>query len=92
MRQKNAKKRCNLYVKNFSEGTSKEDLEKLFGQYGTIENIKVAKNENNQSLYAFVCFTTPDQAASAKQALNGRPFEGKQLYVNNYELKEYRKV
>lgn len=41
IRYKNSKKRCNLYVKNLSPEVKKEDLEKLFGEHGTIENVRI---------------------------------------------------
>lgn len=38
-----------------------------------------------------MCFKTPDDAMKAKMALNNSTFNGKQLYVNHYEIKEVRK-
>jgi polyadenylate-binding protein len=91
LRYKNSKKRCNLYVKNFPPNTTKEQLEELFGKYGEIENIKLFPKEG-ESLYAFVCFKNPEKASQAKAELNQTTFNGKQLYINHYEIKEIRKV
>ena len=91
LRFKNSKKRCNLYVKNFPQNTKKEELLELFGKFGQIESLKLMPKEE-EALYAFVCYASPDQAALAKQQLNSYTFNGKQLYVHHYELKEVRKL
>lgn len=91
IRYKNSKKRCNLYVKNFPPTTTAEELKQLFSQYGTIENIKLFPQEGN-ALYAFVCFEKPEEAYQAKTTLHNQPFNGKQLYINHYEIKELRKI
>jgi polyadenylate-binding protein len=65
LRFKNSKKRCNLYVKNFPPNTKESELTEFFSKYGEIESVKVFPNEEN-ALYAFVCFKSPDHAALAK--------------------------
>lgn len=92
LRYKNSKKRCNLHVKNFPPTTTKEQLEDYFRTYGEIENIKICSKENEGAVYAFVCFKQPDQATAAKQATHTQIFNGKQLQVNFYEIKEQRKI
>jgi RNA recognition motif-containing protein len=91
LRYKNSKKRCNLYVKNFPPTTTKQQLEELFGKYGEIENIKLFPKEG-EAIYAFVCFKNPEKASQAKAELNQTTFNGKQLYINHYEIKEIRKA
>jgi RNA recognition motif-containing protein len=91
LRFKNSKKRCNLYVKNFPPTTTEPELRTLFEKYGEIESIKLLPKEG-EALYAFVCYKSPDSAALAKQQLNLQTFNNKQLYINNYELKEVRKI
>jgi len=91
LRYKNSKKRCNLYVKNFPPQTTEQELRQLFSQYGNIESIKLFPQEGN-ALYAFVCFEKPEDAFQAKTALHTQPFNGKQLYINHYEIKELRKL
>jgi polyadenylate-binding protein len=41
LRYKTSKKRCNLYVKNFPNSWTSDDLTNLFKQFGAIENIKL---------------------------------------------------
>jgi len=91
LRFKNSKKRCNLYVKNFPPNTTDAQLREIFQRFGEIESIKLFPKEG-ESLYAFVCYKSPDNAAVARQQLNMSTFNGKQLYVNHYELKEVRKI
>lgn len=91
LRFKNSKKRCNLYVKNFPPTTTKEQLEELFGQQGEIESVKLMVKEGEPP-YAFVCYKNPEHASNAKAKLQNSNLNGKQLIVNNYEIKELRKA
>ena len=56
----------NLYVKNFSEDTTEDDLRDVFGKFGTIMSAVVMVNQNTgKSLcYGFVSF---DDHASASE-------------------------
>ena len=98
IRFKNSKKKCNLFVKNFPNTYTREDLENLFKPYGEIESVKIIPSEKDasnqregQAKRAFVCFKSPDFAASARQNLHGQTLENRQLFVTNYELPEIRK-
>jgi polyadenylate-binding protein len=91
-RFKNSKKKCNLFVKNFPEGFSVEELRPHFARFGEIESIKILPSHDGQpSTRAFVCFKQPDCAAYARANLHGSALNGKQLYVTNYELPEIRR-
>ena len=41
LKYKNSKKRCNLYVKNFTAETTEDDLRNLFSPFGEIESLKL---------------------------------------------------
>ena len=94
-RFKNSKKKCNLFVKNFPNEYTEENLRELFGKFGVIESIKISKSkpeENKQfGARAFVCFQSPDSAQQARANLHQQNIDGRQLYVTNYELPEIRK-
>lgn len=94
LKYKNSKKRCNLYVKNFPENITKQQLEEIFSPFGDIESCRLFQSpaDQNLNIYAFVCFKTPDSAIKAKQDLTGRQLynSGKPLYINFYEIKEVR--
>lgn len=93
LKYKNSKKRCNLYVKNFPTKTTEEELKKHFEQYGgEVESLKMFGNDKGENIYAFVCFKTPDQASVAKQNLHNTTYGDKPLYINHYEIKEFREI
>lgn len=65
-RRKDIQPNETLFVVNFSEETTKrEDLEMLFSPYGELVRIDMKKN------YAFVQFTSVNDAIKAKDATNG---------------------
>ena len=86
---KNAKKKCNLHVKQFPAQWTEEDISRLFSSYGEIESIKIETGQPANT-FAFVCFKKPESSTIAKQALAGMNIEGRDLIVNHYEIKEYR--
>jgi len=92
IRYKASKKRCNLYVKNFPNSYTRDDLMNLFKQYGEIENIRLEHGQNTKNAFAFVCFKEPTDANKAKQNLQNTPIDGKMLMINYYEIKEVRKL
>ncbi|KAK8882937.1 hypothetical protein M9Y10_045583 [Tritrichomonas musculus] len=52
-----------LYVKNFDETVTDEDLNRIFSQFGNVESAKVMRdNESNSTKFGFVCFETEQQA------------------------------
>jgi polyadenylate-binding protein len=92
IRYKASKKRCNLYVKNFPNQYTKDDLTNLFKTFGEIENIRLDKSQQTKNAFAFVCFKEPTDAAKAKSNLQNHSIEGKMLLINYYEIKEVRKL
>jgi RNA recognition motif-containing protein len=75
-------------VKGFNNETE-QDLRQIFTQFGEIESCRVFEAKDGKSPYAFVCFKTPDQAQTAKNCPN-LMLNNKPLYVNHYEIKQYR--
>ena len=91
IRYKASKKRCNLYVKNFPNEWTKDELHNLFKSYGEIENIRLEKGRTGNA-FAFVCYKEPTDAAKAKQNLQNHNCNGKMLMINYYEIKEVREI
>jgi polyadenylate-binding protein len=89
----------NIYVKNFPATWTKEQLEKIFGQYGHILSTHVINNEKGS--FAFICYGDPNNkdreygpkaAMTAVAELNGKTFEGQELYVKEALKKEERQM
>ncbi|XXG56200.1 hypothetical protein AAC387_Pa03g3681 [Persea americana] len=83
----------NVYVKNFSESTTEEDLKKLFGEFGTITSVVVMREGDGKSkCFGFVNFENADDAARAVEALNGKKFDEKEWYVGKAQKKSEREM
>ncbi|THU46054.1 hypothetical protein C4D60_Mb09t00920 [Musa balbisiana] len=81
----------NVFVKNLSESTTKEDLERIFGKYGKITSAVVMREEDGKSkCFGFVNFENTDAAAQAVQELNGQKFDEKEWYVGKAQKKSER--
>ena len=97
---KNAKKRCNLFVKGFPPDTDEAKLTELFEGItspGAIEKIRIEmdRDEPNKAKYAFICFKNHDFANQVKSKIANNPqqlFGGSRLSINNYEPKEIRMI
>ncbi|XP_068234497.1 probable RNA-binding protein 46 isoform X2 [Palaemon carinicauda] len=64
-----------IYVRNLALCTTEEDLRELCSSIGGVERVKKQKD------YAFIHFSTREQAESAKASLNGRVIHGCDLEV-----------
>lgn len=84
----------NVYVKNFSETYTDEDLKKQFGQFGKITSAVVMKDTSGKSrCFGFVNFESPDSAAAAVENLNGTTVnDDKVLYVGRAQRKAEREA
>lgn len=83
----------NVYVKNLSESTTDEDLNKVFGNYGTITSAVVMRDANGNSRYfGFVNFQSPDSASAAVEKLNGTTHDDKVWYVGKAQRKSEREA
>ncbi|GAV62474.1 RRM_1 domain-containing protein/PABP domain-containing protein [Cephalotus follicularis] len=81
----------NVYVKNLSESTTDEELRQTFGEYGTITSAVVMRDGDGKSkCFGFVNFESPDDAARAVEALNGKKFDDKEWYVGKAQKKYER--
>jgi len=79
----------NLYVKNYPDNFSDEELKNLFAPFGNVASLAQMDHANGK--FAFVCYMSedkndhqygPEKAFEAIEALNGRDMgDGKILYV-----------
>ncbi|XP_039774837.1 polyadenylate-binding protein 2-like [Panicum virgatum] len=83
----------NVFVKNLSESTTKEDLVKIFGEYGNITSAVVMIGMDGKSrCFGFINFENPDAAACAVQELNGKKINDKEWYVGRAQKKSEREM
>lgn len=81
----------NVFVKNLSESTTEEDLNKIFGEYGNITSVVVMREGDGKSkCFGFVNFENADDAAAAVEGLNGKKFGEKEWYVGKAQKKSER--
>ena len=79
-----------LYVGNLAFGTSAEDLQTLFGQYGPVTQAEVVGDRETGRSRGFAFVEMGDGADAAIQALNGTQFQGRTLTVNEAKPREPR--
>ncbi|KAL9367413.1 hypothetical protein Peur_038612 [Populus x canadensis] len=83
----------NVFVKNLSETTTEEDLNKTFGEFGTITSIVVMRDGDGKSkCFGFVNFENAEDAAKAVEALNGKKIDDKEWFVGKAQKKYEREV
>ncbi len=81
----------NLYVRNFDQEFTDENLRELFAEYGDIRSCKVMRDEKGNSRgFGFVSFGAADQATNALREMNGRLLNGKPLVVNIAQRRDQR--
>jgi len=81
-----------LYVGNLSFETTENDLQDLFEQSGTVNEVHLMMDRmTGQSRgFAFITMNDDAQADSAINALNGRELNGRALTVNQARPREER--
>ena len=67
-----------LYVGNLTYSVTKEELQELFSAYGTIKSVTVLEGKG----FGFVEMSTPEEAAKAKEALDGKDLAGRKMKVD----------
>ena len=81
-----------LYVGNLSFDTSVEDLEKMFGEVGTVDSTNIIEDrETGRSRgFAFVEMSSKQDGQTAIATLNGKELNGRELLVNEAKPRENR--
>jgi len=73
-----------LYVGNLVYSTGFREVKDLFKQYGEVGYVKIIEGKG----FGFVEMATEEDAAKAKEALNGKDFGGRVLKVDFATPKE----
>src|ERR1044071_2026945 len=73
-----------LIVGNRSYNATENDLQDLFAQHGTVNevNLMVDRMSGRSRGFAFVTLGSKEEADAATNALNGHPLDGRNLTVN----------
>jgi len=73
-----------LFVGNLSRRLSQEDLQSLFGAYGTVVSclIPTIKGTGRRCGFGYVEMSTRQEAEAAIKGLHNRPFDGQNLSVS----------
>jgi len=71
-----------IYVGNLSLDMTREDVEREFGRYGTVQNVRLITRQGEKKAFGFVDMPVPREADAAIQALHGREIKGSALEVN----------
>ena len=81
-----------LFVGNLSFNTTENDLHEAFAAHGTVveANLMMDRMTGRSRGFAFVTFSTPEEAQKAIEALNGAQLDGRALTVNVARPKEDR--
>jgi RNA recognition motif-containing protein len=81
-----------LFVGNLSFNTTENDLQEAFAAHGTVveANLMMDRMSGRSRGFAFVTFSTPDEAQKAIAAMNGAQLDGRALTVNIARPKEER--
>merc|ERR1711863_61730 len=89
-----AKRFTNVYVKNFNEAMTEEDLSKMFEKFGKITSLKLMKSDEDEKNkgFGFVSFEDAETAEAACAELNGTEVQGKTIYVGRAQKKAERQM
>jgi RNA recognition motif-containing protein len=80
----------NLYVGNLPFTTTSEDLQQVFGQYGTVIKAQVIMDRDTGRSRGFGFVEMSDGAQEAIAALHNQMFQGRTLTVNEAKPREPR--
>jgi cold-inducible RNA-binding protein len=81
-----------LYVGNLAFDTSSNDLQTLFAEAGTVENVSLIEDRETGRLrgFGFVEMSSKEEGAAAIEKFNGHDLGGRALKVNAAKPRENR--
>ena len=81
----------NVYVKNINTEATDDQFRELFEKFGDVTSSSLARDQEGKSRgFGFVNFTTHEAASKAVDDLNGKDFQGQDLYVGRAQKKHER--
>ncbi|KAM4610101.1 polyadenylate-binding protein 1-like [Polymixia lowei] len=86
-----AMKFTNVYIKNFGEDYTDENLKEVFSKFGKTLSVRVMKDERGRSRgFGFVNYCSHEDAQKAVEEMNGKELNGKVLYVGRAQKRMER--
>ena len=81
-----------LYVGNLSFNTTENELQELFSQAGTVQEVTLMQDKftGKSRGFAFVTMSSEEDAQNAISKFNGQTIEGRPLTVNEARPREPR--
>ena len=81
-----------LYVGNLSFNTTENELQELFAQAGTVQEVTLMQDKftGKSRGFAFITMGSEEDAQNAISKLNGQTVEGRALTVNEARPREPR--
>jgi RNA recognition motif-containing protein len=81
-----------LYVGNLSFNTTENELQELFAQAGTVQEVTLMQDKftGKSRGFAFVTMSSEQEAQNAITQFNGKSVEGRSLTVNEARPREPR--
>ena len=81
-----------LFVGNLSFNTTENDLQDAFAAHGTVmeANLMVDRMSGRPRGFGFVTMSTPEEAQTAIEGMNGKSLDGRELTVNIAKPREER--
>jgi RNA recognition motif-containing protein len=81
-----------LFVGNLSYKTLENDLQDYFSQAGVVSSVDLMfdKFTGKSRGFAFIEFSTPEEALKAVEMFHGKEFQGRALTVNIARAREER--
>jgi len=78
-----------LYVGNLSYQTNEEDLNRLFGQAGTVESVRIITDSTSgrSKGFGFVEMASEEEAQTAISMFNGYNFKDREMVVDKAKPK-----
>jgi RNA recognition motif-containing protein len=80
----------NIYVGNLSFNVTVEEIQDLFGAYGTVENVNLITDRETGRLRGFGFVEMASGGNEAIAALDEKDFGGRNLTVNRAKPREQR--
>ncbi|MGB3790002.1 MAG: RNA-binding protein [Phormidesmis sp.] len=82
-----------VYVGNLSYDVTQDDLNSVFGEYGTVKRVTLPTDRETGRVrgFAFVDLASDEEEQAAVEALDGAEWMGRDLRVNKAKPREPRR-